>query len=385
MVSGSCSAGFGGWWQPGLAGELLGCPLPDQEAIRARMSGRGGGSVAAVQTMLAELTTMRLGGPAGEYAAARTTRDLIALIRQADAGGRPVLVMGGGSNLVVGDQGFDGLVVQVATAGLRIDGEQVTVEAGVEWDTVVTTCLDAGLAGLEALSGIPGSTGGTPVQNVGAYGTLTSDLLSSLTVYDRASGTIEQWTPDRCGFGSHRQSVFKHTNRYVVLDVTFELPRSTRSRPIHYVGLAERLGIALGATAPTKEIRDAVLALRSERGMILDAADHDTWSVGSFFINPVLTSVPDSARDCPRYPDPAGIKLSAAWLIDHAGFPRGYGHDWGHGTVALSSKHALAVTNRGNATTADVMKFAAHIQEGVEQRFDIRLGPECDLVNCKFG
>lgn len=340
---------------------------------------------AAVQTMLAKLTTMRLGGPAGEYAVARTSEQLVALIREAEAAGKPVLVMGGGSNLVVGDQGFEGLVVRVATSRLKIHGHDVTVDAGVEWDTVVETSLDAGLAGLEPLSGIPGSAGGTPVQNVGAYGALTADLLSYLTVYDRAAGAVEQWAPDRCGFGSHRQSVFKHTDRYVVLDVTFQLTRSTRSRPVDYAGLAERLGVAPGATAPTGEVRDAVLALRRERGMILDADDHDTWSVGSFFINPVLTSVPAKARDCPQYLDPAGTKLSAAWLIDQAGFPRGYGHDWGRGAVALSSKHALAVTNRGTATTAEVMAFAAHIREGVEQRFDIRLGPECDLVNCKFG
>lgn len=335
--------------------------------------------------MLADLTTMRLGGPAAGHEVASTSEDLVAMLRQADSTGVPVLVMGGGSNLVVGDQGFEGLVVQVATRGLTVRGDVVTVEAGVEWDTVVTTALDAGLAGLEPLSGIPGSTGGTPVQNVGAYGTLTSDVLRGLTVYDRVTHSTEQWTPDRCGFGSHRQSVFKHTDRYVVLDVTFQLARSSRSRPIRYAVLIERLGIAPGATAPTGEIRDAVLALRRARGMILDADDHDTWSVGSFFINPVLTSVPDRARDCPQYPDPAGTKLSAAWLIDHAGFPRGYGHDWGRGSVALSSKHALAVTNRGDATTAEVMKFAAHIQDGVEQRFGIRLGPECDLVNCKFG
>ncbi len=328
---------------------------------------------------------MRLGGPAGEYEVAHATEHLVALIREADLVGKPLLVMGGGSNLVVGDQGFEGLVVRAATSRLVIDGEEVTVDAGVEWDTVVQTTLDAGLAGLEPLSGIPGSTGGTPVQNVGAYGALTSDLLRRLTVYDRATGMTEQWAPDRCGFGSHRQSVFKHTDRYVVLDVTFRLTRSTRSRPIHYAGLAERLGIALSATAPIRAVRDGVLALRRDRGMILDADDHDTWSVGSFFINPVLSSVPDKAQECPRYPDPAGIKLSAAWLIDHAGFPRGYGHDWGRGTVALSSKHALAVTNRGTATTAEVMEFAAHIREGVERCFGIRLGPECDLVNCKFG
>ncbi|MGH3996039.1 MAG: UDP-N-acetylmuramate dehydrogenase [Pseudonocardiaceae bacterium] len=338
-----------------------------------------------MQTMLAELTTMRLGGLAGEYEVAYETEHLAALIRQADAAGKPVLVIGGGSNLVVGDQGFEGLVVRVATSGLKIHGEDVTVDAGVDWDTVVTTSLDAGLAGLEPLSGIPGSTGGTPVQNVGAYGGLTSELLRHLTVYDRATGATERWAPDRCGFGSHRQSVFKHTDRYVVLDVTFQLARGTRSRPVRYAALAERLGVLPGDTAPTSEVRDAVLALRRERGMVLVAGDHDTWSVGSFFLNPVLTSVPAKARDCPHYPDPAGTKLSAAWLIDHAGFSRGYGHDWGRGTVALSSKHALAVTNRGGATTAEVMEFAAHIRDGVEQRFDIRLGPECDLVTCKIG
>lgn len=340
---------------------------------------------AAVHTTLAELTTMRLGGPAGEFVVARASEDLVALIREADAASKPVLVMGGGSNLVVGDQGFEGLVVQVATSRLKVHGEDVTVDAGVEWDTVVETSLDAGLAGLEPLSGIPGSTGGTPVQNVGAYGALTSELLRHLTVYDRATGTIAQWAPRRCGFGSHRQSVFKHTDRYVVLDVTFQLARSTRSAPIRYADLAERLAVAPNSSAPTRKVRDAVLALRHERGMILDADDHDTWSVGSFFINPVLASVPDKARYCPQYPDPAGTKLSAAWLIDHAGFARGYGRDRNRGAVALSSKHTLAVTNRGTATTAEVMEFAAHIREGVEQQFDIRLGPECDLVNCKFG
>ena len=328
---------------------------------------------------------MHLGGPVTEYATAYTTERLVALIQEADAANKPVLLIGGGSNLVVGDQGFEGLVVQVATSGLHVHGTHVTVDAGVAWDNVVKTSLDAGLAGLEPLSGIPGSAGGTPVQNVGAYGALTSDTLHGLTVYDRGTGTIERWSPDRCGFRSHRQSIFKQTDRYVVLTVTFQLIRSDRSRPIHFANLAQRLGIKLGATAPTAEVREAVLVLRRERGMLLDVNDHDTWSVGSFFINPVLNSVPDKARDCPNYPDPAGTKLSAAWLIEHAGFPRGYGHNWGRGTVALSSKHTLAITNRGNATTNEVMKFAAHIQDGVEQEFGIRLGPECILVNCKFG
>ncbi|WP_439957125.1 UDP-N-acetylmuramate dehydrogenase [Nocardia altamirensis] len=336
-------------------------------------------------TMIADLTTMRLGGPAAEFAKAASTDELITAIRDADAAGQPVLVVGGGSNLVVGDDGFDGLVVQVATPGLRIDGDHVVADAGVEWDDLVVATLDAGLAGLEPLSGIPGSVGGTPVQNVGAYGTLTSDFLETVSVYDRVSGAVEVWGPDRCGFGSHRQSTFKHTRRYVVLSVSFRLAEGHSSLPIAYDALAQRLGVAANSTAKTSDVRAAVLALRGERGMLLDEADHDTWSVGSFFINPVLSEVPAQAAACPQYPDPNGVKLSAAWLIHRAGFAPGYGRDRDNGTVALSSKHALAVTNRGGATTADVMRFAAHIRDGVEAAFGVRLGPECDLVNCAFG
>ena len=168
------------------------------------------------------------------------------------------------------------------------------------------------------------------------------------------------------------------------MDVTYRLRRSDQSRPIEYVELAARLGIEVGGTAAPADVRAAVLALRRRRGMVLDPEDHDTWSVGSFFINPVLAEVPDSVQECPRYFDVRGTKLPAAWLIEHAGFPRGYGHDWGNGTVALSSRHALAVTNRGGATTSEIMKFAAHIREGVEARFGVRLGPECDLINCSF-
>nr|WP_323134901.1 UDP-N-acetylmuramate dehydrogenase [Rhodococcus sp. 3-2] len=338
-----------------------------------------------VHTTFSAITTMRLGGPAGEYEVAHSSEQLIALIQDADAQGKPVLVVGGGSNLIVGDQGFDGLVVGVATSGLSIEGEFVRVQAGVDWDTVVAASLEAGLGGLEALSGIPGSAGGTPVQNVGAYGTLTSDVLHDVTVFDRESGVVERWGRDRCGFGSHRQSAFKHTDRYVILDVSFRLTADTRSRPIRYSGLAERLGIEIGDVASIDEVRGAVLSLRGERGMLLDEENHDTWSVGSFFINPVLAEVPDKAHQAPRYPDPAGIKLPAAWLIEHAGFSRGYGQDWGNGRVALSTQHTLAVTNRGGATTADVMKFAAHIRDGVETEFGVRLGPECRLVNCEFG
>lgn len=332
----------------------------------------------------ADLTTMRIGGPVGQLYTPESTPQVIELLREHGDDEDPLLVMGGGSNLVVGDIGWHGAVVKMASTELEIDGELVTAAAGVEWDQLVLTTLAEGLSGLEALSGIPGSVGGTPVQNVGAYGTLTSELLDSLSVYDRETGLLERWTPDRCGFGSHRQSVFKHSDRWVVVDVTYRLGRGAQSKPIEYALLAEKLGIDVGGTAAPADVRETVLELRRSRRMVLDPADHDTWSVGSFFINPVLDEVPTRAAACPSYPDVKGVKLSAAWLIHNAGFPPGYGLDWGNGLVGLSSRHALAVTNRGGATTSDVMKFAAHIRDGVEACFDIRLGPECDLINCSY-
>jgi UDP-N-acetylmuramate dehydrogenase len=337
-----------------------------------------------VTVLLSELTTMRLGGPAREFAPARDTAELVELVGRADAAQLPVLILGGGSNLVVGDEGWDGLTVKIDTAGIDIDGTTVRAAAGVDWDLLVRTTLEEGLAGFEALSGVPGTVGGTPVQNVGAFGTLTSDLLTSVTVYDRTTGEISEWANERCGFGSHRQSAFKHTDRYVVLAVSYQLRRSGQSGPVNYAEIARRLEIEPGGTADTQDVRRAVLAARAARGSVLDPADHDTWSVGSFFINPVLAEVPPQAAPSPRYPDPLGTKLPAGWLIEHAGFPPGYGMDWGRGTVALSSKHALAVTNRGGATTSEVMAFAAHLRDGVEAAFGIRLGPECHLVNCSI-
>jgi UDP-N-acetylmuramate dehydrogenase len=337
-----------------------------------------------VTITFAELTTMRVGGPIRALHVATSTPHAVDLLRDADAAGEPLLVMGGGSNLVVGDVGWDGTVVRMESAEFDIDGDRVTAAAGVEWDYLVDAVVSAGLVGIEALSGIPGSVGGTPVQNVGAYGTLTSDVLESLTVYDRTTGQVETWLPERCGFGSHRQSVFKHSDRWVVLDVTLRLHRGAQSKTVTAAPIAERLGIEVGGTAAPAEVRAAVLAQRRDRKMVLDPDDHDTWSVGSFFINPVLAEVPARARECPNQPDIKGTKLHAAWLIQHAGFLPGYGTDWGNGTVALSSRHTLAVTNRGGATTADVMKFAAHIRDGVAAMFDVRLNPECDLINCSY-
>lgn len=332
-----------------------------------------------------ELTTMRVGGPLGEFVRAGSTEQLVEAVREADSQDLPLLIMGGGSNLIVGDDGWTGRTVQVATAGLDIDGELVSAEAGMDWDQLVRASLEHGLSGLESMSGIPGLAGATPVQNVGAFGTETSDVLESVTVYDRQTKEIEQWPAARCGFGSHRSSIFKYSQRWVILRVSFRLCRSSQSRPIRYAELASRLELPLGATAAPGDVRTAVLEARRSRGSLLDAADHDTWTVGSFFLNPVVAEVPAAAAAAPQFPDPKGTKIPAAWLIQQSGFPRGYGANFGSGRVRLSTKHALAISNRGGACTAEVMAFAGHIRAGVSDRFGVTLRPECHLINCELG
>jgi UDP-N-acetylmuramate dehydrogenase len=341
----------------------------------------------AVPTTLAQLTTLRLGGPAGRIEVATSSDELVRLVAAADAVDQPVLLVGGGSNLVVGDAGWPGVVIRVASQRISREdhgGEQfLTVDAGVPWEELVAATVAEGLAGLETMSGIPGLTGATPVQNVGAYGSEVADVLAGLRVYDRVSRSVQSWTPERCQFG-FRTSAFKHTDRYVVLDVTFRLVRSIRSGPVRYLELARRLGIEPGQTAPLGEVRSTVLELRRSKGMVLDEADHDSWSVGSFFVNPLLDEVPAEAADCPRWQTDGRTKLSAAWLIEQAGFPRGWGLDRGRGTVSVSTKHTLALTNRGGATTAELLELAAEIRDGVQARFGIRLGPEAHLRNCSF-
>ncbi|SDJ40950.1 UDP-N-acetylmuramate dehydrogenase [Frankineae bacterium MT45] len=339
----------------------------------------------AVAPTFAELTTMRVGGASRDFALATETSELVELVRRADAEGQPLLVMGGGSNLVVGDEGWDGLTVKIATQGIDISGTTVRADAGVNWDELVALTVADGLSGLEALSGVPGSVGGTPVQNVGAFGAHTSDVLKSVTLFDRESGEVNEWGAERCGFGSHRQSTFKNTDRYVLLSVTYELRRSRQSAPMTFAEVTRRLGIEIGGTADPVDVREVVLSQRRHRGSIYDPADNDTWGVGSFFLNPVLRDVPPQADGSPRFPDPKGTKVPAGWLIERAGFAPGYGEEWGRGSVRLSTKHALVITNRGDATTAEVMDFAGHIRDGVWERFNILLTPECNLVNCALG
>jgi UDP-N-acetylmuramate dehydrogenase len=331
---------------------------------------------------LAELTTLRLGGPAGRVVIASTTDELVDLVRTADRAAEPVLIVGGGSNLVVADQGWDGLVVLVRTS--RIDApvspNSVTViaDAGVVWDELVAHSVEHGWSGLAAMSGIPGLTGATPVQNVGAYGSEVADVLAGLDVLDRRTGQVEKWPPERCRFG-FRTSAFKHTDRYVVLRVAFQLRRSGDAPAVRYLEVARRLGIEPGSRAPSKDVRQVVLELRRSKGMVLDAGDHDTWSVGSFFVNPFVP-VEQVPEGCPRWEVDGQLKLSAAWLIEKAGFAKGYRR----GNVAISTKHSLALTNRGGATTDELLELAQEIRDGVEQRFGIRLRPEAHLVGVQI-
>ncbi|GAB2873075.1 UDP-N-acetylmuramate dehydrogenase [Nocardioides pacificus] len=338
---------------------------------------------------LRQHTTLRLGGPAGRFVEAETDDELLAAIREADAAGTPLLLLSGGSNLVVADEGFAGTVVHVATRGVRPDAEDgvscggvvVRVAAGEDWDAFVARAVASGWVGVEALSGIPGAVGATPVQNVGAYGQEVADTIASVRTWDRTEQRIRTFAAADCGFG-YRTSRFKaEPGRYVVLEVTFQLRQGDLGAPVAYAELARRLGVEQGARAPLSEVRDAVLALRAGKGMVLDAADHDTWSAGSFFTNPLLSpeqadALPD---DAPRWPQPDGrVKSSAAWLIEHAGFAKGHGP----GRVGLSTKHTLALTNRGGASTEELLRLAREVRDGVQAAFGVRLVNEPVLVGC---
>jgi UDP-N-acetylmuramate dehydrogenase len=327
---------------------------------------------------LADLTTLRLGGPAERLVEAHDEAAVVAAVRAADTAGEPLLIVAGGSNLVVADAGFPGTVLRIATRGI----EGGTVAAGEPWDPFVARCVAAGLAGVECLSGIPGSIGATPIQNVGAYGQEVADVIVSVRAFDRHADAVQEIPAAECGF-AYRSSAFKRDpGRWVVLAVTFELPRQERSMPIRYAELARALGVPEGGTAPLAAVREAVLALRRRKGMVVDPGDPDSVSAGSFFTNPVLTPEAFAALEAriangsrpPRFPQPDGsVKTSAAWLIEHAGFRRGHGDP---ATIAISSKHTLALTNRGAGTTTELVALAREIADGVRERFGVELEPE---------
>lgn len=337
---------------------------------------------------IAPLTTMRVGGPADHLLTATTADEIVAAVAEADAAGHDLLVLSGGSNLVVSDEGFPGVVLHIDSRGVRVAGEdgdtvEVTVAAGEPWDELVAHAVARGWSGIEALSGIPGLTGATPVQNVGAYGQEVAQTITAVRVYDRTKGETLTFSGAECGF-TYRQSRFKGTSRYVVLDVTFTLAVDEQSAPVAYADLAAQLGVELGERVPLAAAREAVLAQRRKRGMVLDEADHDTWSCGSFFTNPILRpseydDLVDRVGDRlgpdapvpPRFDGPDGaVKTSAAWLIDRAGFGKGYNMP---GPAALSTKHTLAITNRGSATAEDVADLAREVRDGVHAAFGVTL------------
>ncbi len=353
-------------------------------------------------TTLANLTTLRVGGPISQLLEPTTEEQLTAAVADADRAGLPVLVLGGGSNLLASDEPFTGVVVrdrrQEITAVEGTDGHiLLTATAGTPWDALVAWSVERSLTGLETLSGIPGSVGAAPVQNIGAYGREVSDTLVEVRAWDRLHGEVVnlgaaelelgyRWSVIKASVGNPQAAqaggrLWAPTGRWVILAVSFALGAGGMSLPIRYAELARALGVEVGETCPVADVREAVLALRRSKGMVLDEGDHDTWSAGSFFTNPILSEA-DAARllpeDAPRFPAGGGmVKTSAAWLIDHAGFSKGWSlPDARRVRASLSTKHVLALTNRGGASAQDIVDLARAVCDGVEARYGVRLVPE---------
>ena len=338
---------------------------------------------------LAPLTTLRVGPVARRVITCTSTEQVVTTLRQLDGeGGRPPLVLAGGSNLVIAETLADLTVVRLANANISVEGNTVRAEAGAVWDAVVARAVASGLGGLECLSGIPGSAGATPVQNVGAYGAEVADTITRVRLLDRRSGEVRWAPPGDLGFG-YRTSVLKHSDSAIVLEVEFALDASGRSAPLRYAELNAALDATAGDSADPAVVRDAVLGLRARKGMVLDPADHDTWSVGSFFTNPVVAQefyqelAGRFDRAVPHYPAPDGVKLAAGWLVEQAGFGKGY-PDVATAPCRLSTKHALALTNRGRASADDVISLARTVRDGVCDVFGVTLIPEPVLVGCSL-
>lgn len=340
---------------------------------------------------LAPLTTLRVGPVAERLLTCTSTEQLVGVLRALSVDDEPVLVLAGGSNVVLADDICGLTVVRVANTEITVDDHIVRAEAGAVFDDVVVTALAHGLAGLECLSGIPGSAGATPVQNVGAYGAEVADTIRRVRLLDRRTG-VDRWVaPEELKFG-YRTSALKHSDAAIVLEVEFALDADGRSAPLRYGELAAALGAEPGDRVDPLRVRDAVLRLRAGKGMVLDPSqdnpDHDTWSVGSFFTNPVVSQAEfdrlqqTEAGPVPNYPAPDGVKLAAGWLVEHAGFGKGFPGDGA--PARLSTKHALALTNRGDATSADVISLARTVWAGVRDTFGIQLTPEPILLGCSL-
>jgi UDP-N-acetylmuramate dehydrogenase len=345
--------------------------------------------VSPARSPLARWTTLGLGGPAGSVAVAGDAEEIVQSVRS--AGDNPLLILAGGSNVVIGDDGFPGLVLLIRSTGWTIAGDDghsvdVVVEAGQDWDRFVAYTVAEGLSGVECLSGIPGSAGATPIQNVGAYGADIAEVITGVTALDRLTDEVVEFDTAGCEF-AYRASRFKHNDRWVVLSVRLRLLRSTLSTPIRYAELARALGVEIGACVPLERAREGVLKLRRGKGMVVDPSDPDTRSVGSFFVNPVVSgaayqSIVDGWEGVApsAWPGSDGlVKLSAAWLIENSGFHKGYAVPG----AAISSKHTLALTNRGG-TTSDLLHLAAEVRDGVHARFGVTLRPEPVLINCSL-
>jgi UDP-N-acetylmuramate dehydrogenase len=345
-----------------------------------------GGASVSEAVPLAPLTTLRVGPVAHRLITCDTTEKVVDVMR-ALGPDSDALVLAGGSNVVLADDLTGLTVVLLANTEITVEGTTVRAEAGAAWDDVVVTSLAHGLGGLECLSGIPGSAGATPVQNVGAYGSEVADTISRVRLLDRRTGGDSWVAPSTLQFG-YRTSVLKHSSTAIVLEVEFELNPDGRSAPLRYGELANSIGAEPNSRVDASRVREAVLALRAGKGMVLDENDHDTWSVGSFFTNPVVgQEVFERLRDSvdgavPNYPAPDGVKLAAGWLVERAGFAKGYPGD--DAPARLSTKHALAVTNRGGATTSDVIALARAVRDGVRTTFGIELTPEPILIGVEI-
>lgn len=333
---------------------------------------------------LSKYTSFRVGGPAQQIVNAANEEEIIQAVQAADEAGRAVLVLGSGTNVLVGDKGFAGVVIKISSSQVESEvdacsGATLTIGAGEDWDEFVLSTISHGYAGLETLSGIPGTVGAAPIQNIGAYGHEVSEFITRVRTYDRIAKEVRTFTNQECKF-SYRNSRFKvERDRFVILSVQFQLRVGELTLPITYTELASALGISVGEKAAIKRAREEVLRLRRRKGMLLNAADHDSWSAGSFFTNPILSAeqADQLPADAPRWNQEDGrIKTSAAWLMEHAGVHKG-DHHLG---ARISSKHVLALTNSGNATAADIAALAREAKEKVHEKFGITLIPEVNLV-----
>lgn len=346
---------------------------------------------------LAPLTTLKLGGPAERLIKVNDTAELVRLVQAADAEDEPLFFLAGGSNVVIADQGVPGTTIWIRTQGIEqrelTDGRvSLTVAAGESWDGLVARSVDSGLAGIECLSGIPGTVGATPIQNVGAYGQEVSQTIASVLVLDRETSEVLTLGNEECGFG-YRSSRFKGDPRFLMLAVEFVLDPSEESAPIAYGQLAGSLGVETGERVPLSVARETVLELRRSKSMVVDPDDPDSVSAGSFFTNPLLGELDMAALNAraekilgpedppPSYPAPEGMaKTSAAWLIERSGFTRGFGD----GPIGLSRNHTLAIVNRGGGTTAELVAFARGVAGQVEAVFGVALTPEPVFVGHRW-